>query len=117
MFWKWQDLIREALLRKSVDWKERLRSFPSYMSLEQELSEVQFLLLGRKPKAIVQASCGIYAIMTTVELDLVSGAEFKWCARPDCPRKIFKPASRHQTKYCSYDCASAVTQNRPMRVT
>jgi len=103
VFWEWQDIFREALLRKKADWKEGFRSCP-YL-LQQERSEIQFLLPGRKPKGIVQASCGLYAIRTTVELDLVSGAEFKWCARPDCPRRIFKPASRHQTKYCSYDCA------------
>jgi|SRR5579859_2959259 len=104
VFWKWQDLFREALLQKNVDWKKGFRSFPT-LFLEERLSGVQFWLEGKRSKVIVQAACGLYAIGATVELDLVSGAEFKRCARPDCPKKIFKPASRHQTKYCSHDCA------------
>jgi hypothetical protein len=104
VFWKWQDIFREALLQKNLDWRKDFRSFP-ILFIEERLADVHFLLGEQRPKAIVQASCGLYAIATTVELDLVSGAEFKWCARPDCPTKIFKPASRHQTKYCSYDCA------------
>jgi len=104
LFWKWQDLFREALVRKNVDWKKGFGSFPT-LFIEERLSDIQFLLEGKKSKAIVQAACGLYAIGATVEIDLVSGAEFKWCARPDCPTKIFKPTSRHRTKYCSYDCA------------
>jgi hypothetical protein len=103
-FWKWQGIFLEALLQKNIDWKKGFGSFP-YLFLEQRLSDIQFLLVGRSPKAVVRPLCGLYAIGTTIELDLVSGAEFKWCARPDCPKKIFQPASRRQKKYCSYDCA------------
>jgi len=104
VFWKWQDIFREALLQKNVNWRKGFQSFP-VLFIEERLADVRFTLRGKGPKAVVQASCGLYAIATTVELDIASGADFKWCARPDCPKKIFKPSSRHQTKYCSYDCA------------
>jgi hypothetical protein len=103
-FWAWQDIFRKVLVTKNLLWREEFRDFPK-ISFNRRFPEVQFFFEGKKSKAVIEASCGLYAIGATIELDLVSGAEFKWCARPDCPAKIFKPKSRHQTKYCSYECA------------
>jgi hypothetical protein len=131
VIWRWQDIFRQVLLRRAVDWKEdffrdtlRLkglewekfrRAVPhphlfnearvSPPTMVPPQAEIQFLLIQEKPTVVVHTTCGLYAIGSTVEIDLVRGAEFKWCARPDCPTKIFEPTSRHQTKYCSYDCA------------
>jgi hypothetical protein len=108
-FWEWQDIFRKALVQRNSQWRKQFDKFPNiipdYLLVEERLSDVQFLLKGKKTRAVIQAACGLYAIGTTIELDLLSGAQFKWCARPDCRKKLFQPQSRHQTKYCSYECA------------
>jgi len=109
VFWKWQDIFQETLVKRNGQWRRKFDEFPylfpDYPFVEERLSDVQFLLEGKKTRALIQAACGLYAIGTTIELDLASGAEFKWCARPDCRKRLFKQQSRHQTKYCSYECA------------
>jgi hypothetical protein len=103
-FWAWQDIFRKALVQKNLLWRKEFRGFYPGIFTNRRY-DVQFFFEEIKSKAVIEAECGLYAIGATVELDLMSEAEFKWCARPDCPVKIFKPKTRHQTKYCSYECA------------
>jgi hypothetical protein len=107
--WKCQDFFRNVLLDKDVNWRAawggQFRSFARFATLEEGCPSMQFVLGSRKPMAVLEPLCGLYAIKATLDLDLLRGAEFRWCVRPDCPTKIFRVTSRHKRKYCSYRCA------------
>lgn len=65
---------------------------------------------------------GVRACAAQLFLEKLSGAEYGWCARPDC-NKFFRLESKHFRKYCSQDCAHVVAvrtsrerkQQRPKR--
>jgi hypothetical protein len=46
----------------------------------------------------------IDAIVASIQIDKLRGAEFRYCARSDCTEP-FQVESRHERIYCSTDCA------------
>jgi hypothetical protein len=57
-----------------------------------------------KPVGTMILRTVIDAVVASIQIDKLLGAEFRYCARPDC-KKPFQIESRHQRIYCSTDCA------------
>jgi hypothetical protein len=107
-FAEWQQLIREALLLHPRDWKTLESRFPQ----NKVLRLYRALILGfawneKVPTAQVRTNQTLDAIIATIQLDILSGVQFKVCARADCLNPPFKIETRHKI-YCSSECAHLV---------
>jgi hypothetical protein len=103
--WGWRELLQQALARPDCQKLEakfdtrKVRRLASYdFSLSVSLRE-------KAPSAVIWTDTTLDAMISTVQVDILQGAKFRWCARPDCKVKIFRVTSAHERKYCSYDCA------------
>lgn len=69
-----------------------------------------------KPIAVIETITGRELLTATTHLELIQGAKFKVCQRPDCAI-MFPVISKHARKYCSYNCAHlmAVRKSRPAK--
>jgi hypothetical protein len=107
-FAEWQHLIREALLRHPREWEKLESRFDS--SKVRRLFEplpISFAWAAKVPIARIRTGKTLIAIIATIQLDVLRGAEFKVCARTDCTNPPFKVEARHKI-YCSAGCAHLV---------
>jgi len=67
-----------------------------------------------KPIAVIETITGRELLTATTHLELIQGAKFKVCQRPDCAI-MFPVISKRARKYCTYNCAHlmAVRNSRP----
>ncbi len=68
---------------------------------------------GQHPIAVIETITGRELLIATTHLDLLRGAKFKVCRRPDCAIP-FSVETRHKRKYCSWYCGhiESVRKNR-----
>jgi hypothetical protein len=107
-FVEWQQLLRQALLRHPRGW----RKFESRFDRRKvgklfEPLPISFAWDAVVPTARIRTTKTLVAIIATIQLDVLRGAEFKVCARADCPSPPFKVETRHKI-YCSPECAHLV---------
>lgn len=128
-FVEWQQLLREALVRPAKDWQSLVEQFAveKVLTLTSAL-EILFTWQGyglvKKvltinpslkvfqqqstiPVALVPLKDSLAAILATMQVDALQGAEFRVCARPDCKSAPFRVEAR-QKIYCSPECAHLV---------
>jgi hypothetical protein len=111
-FAMFQNLFREALVLPA----KRLDTLLSkYEKLTATLLAMplttHFDFEGEIPVARISVNDEIQAMMTTIKLDKLLGAEFRVCARADCTKPPFRLGKRLK-EYCSYDCAHLVAVRR-----
>jgi len=109
-FETWQKLLREALIRPARDWTALEAEYRVPHASRVPLSgplPIRFDWMGEVPIALVMAIYSVDAIVATIKLDKLQGAEFRVCARFDCKSPPFKVEAR-QKIYCSSDCAHLV---------
>ncbi len=107
-FAEWQQLLREALVRQAKDWKSLAGQFATEKVLTLTGSlRIVFDWRGDVPAAKVVLPDSLTAIIATIQVDALQGAEFRVCARHDCKSAPFRVEAR-QKIYCSTDCAHLV---------
>lgn len=109
LFENWQKLIRDALIQPAQEWK-MLESKSGIKSGQFRLSgplSITFEWESEAPRAVIRESTALGAIIATIQIDKLAGAEFKVCARPDCKNPPFKVEARHKI-FCSADCGHLV---------
>ena len=107
-FVEWQQLLREALLRHPREWRKLESRFDRRkVSKLFEPLPMSFAWDVAVPTARICTTTALTAIIATIQLDVLRGAEFKVCARADCPNPPFKVETRHKI-YCSPECAHLV---------
>lgn len=107
-FAEWQRLIREALLRHPREWRKLESQFDRRkVSKLFEPLPIKFAWDAMVPTARISTVKTLTAIIATIQLDVLRGAQFKVCARTDCANPPFKVESRHKI-YCSPECAHLV---------
>lgn len=111
-FVEWQQIVREALLRPSREWdKLRSRFDPGKVHRLFAPAPITFIWDAVAPAAKIRTTTTITAIVATIQLDVLKGAQFKVCARTDCVSPPFKVEARHKI-YCSPECAHLVAVRR-----
>ena len=119
IFEQWQKLLREALIRPAREWRalERESGKPRVGVLGGGLTaplKITFDWAGKTPQAVIFARTALDAIIATIQIDKLTGAEFRVCARHDCRRPPFRVEAR-QKIYCSGDCAHLVAVRESRR--
>jgi len=108
-FERWQRLLREALIRPAREWEAMVAEFG--MSESRDLLSkplpIRFDWRGEVPMARILTNRTLDAIIATIKVDKLQGAEFRVCSRFDCKNPPFKVEAR-QKKFCSSDCAHLV---------
>jgi hypothetical protein len=114
-FEQWQKLLREALARPAREWRalDPMFQIPGAGIQLSRQSRIAFNWEGDTPQAIISARTALEAIIATIQIDKLAGAEFRICARHDCKNPPFRVEAR-QKIFCSSDCAhlAAVRKNR-----
>ena len=107
-FAEWQQLLREALVRPAKDWRSLAGQFaPGKVSKLTGSLRILFDWRRTFPAAKVVLPDSLTAIIATIQVDALQGAEFRVCARHDCKSAPFRVEARHKI-YCSIDCAHLV---------
>ncbi len=104
-FAEWQALIRHALVQPPSKWRKLEAKFDPRKV--RELSKPLPISFGWDedvPSARITLSGTLQTIIATIQIELLQGAQFRVCARPDCHSAPFKLES-HQKIYCSPECA------------
>lgn len=107
-FGLWQKLLREALIHPAREWKalELEIGIRSFCQLTMPL-EISFEWDGDAPRALIKTGAVLRAIIATIQIDRLTGAQFKVCARYDCRNPPFRVEARHKI-FCSPECAHLV---------
>jgi hypothetical protein len=104
-FWSWRDFLRAVLQGPKRDWDYLRQQYGDervnwvchrVLPFETDLSKPS-------PRAAITAKSTLEAMVAATQLDLLRGARFGWCIRPDC-RKMYEITSAHRRKYCSQEC-------------
>lgn len=105
----WQKAYRAALIRPAREWKALDAEF-GLLNHRVRVSQplrISFDWDGHVPIARVRTVTTLEAIVATIQVDKLQGAEFRVCARHDCKSGPFRVEARHKI-YCSSDCAHLV---------
>lgn len=107
-FAEWQQLLREALVRPAKDWRSLNGQFaPKKVSRLTGPLPILFDWRGDVPLAKVVLSDSLVAMIATIQVDALRGAEFRVCARHDCKNAPFRVEARHKI-FCDAACAHLV---------
>ena len=107
-FEQWQELLRKALLHPAREWKAWGRNARLWLSAQPR---VVFDWESEPPQVIIFAQSPLEAMIATIQIDKLTGAEFRVCARHDCKNPPFRVEAR-QKIFCSMDCAHLVAVRR-----
>jgi hypothetical protein len=108
-FGLWQKVLREALIRPAREWKA-LQSEYGIPDNDLRLTKplrIAFAWDGDVPRAYIPAIASLEAIIATIQIDKLQGAEFRVCARHDCKNPPFRVEARHKI-FCDSSCAHLV---------
>jgi hypothetical protein len=109
-FERCQRFVREALIRPAREWKALEEEFGGedrLLHLSHSLSSIRFQWSGEVPTAQIQTLWSLDAILATIQIDKLQGAEFRVCARHDCKNAPFRVEARHKI-FCDAACAHLV---------
>ncbi len=102
-FLNWQSLVRAAMTTKMTAWPQLKKEFPP----DKITRLCQPMPLGiewrqGRPTGVIPCSGVLTALIATLQMDALIGAEYRFCACRGCP-KSFKVKRRDQ-RYCDEDC-------------
>jgi hypothetical protein len=97
-----QQVLRKAAEVPVEKWGEASIRWFNVSLLKVELNFEEGHLTGE-----CVAHPGVLACTAQLFFEKLSGAEYGWCARPDCS-EYYRLESKHHRKYCSQECAHVV---------
>jgi len=102
---EWYELLRMAMTIPMNEWPSLGSKFPARkMNILLQPLPIKLEWIEGKPVGTMILRTLIDAVIASIQIDKLRGAEFRYCARPDC-KKPFQIESRHERIYCSTDCA------------
>lgn len=112
-FWQAQEGLSKYLLNPKL-WESRLDALASQDQDVDDLLPVAFIVFGQalplkigwrgsRPIGVIDVTTAVQLLHASTHIDLIRGAKFKLCARPDC-RAPFPILSGHERKYCEWYC-------------
>jgi hypothetical protein len=113
-FQSWQVVFKELIQRHPSTWKGWFESVPTTTKLIRWALKrhteflTEFRWRGNEHSLVIKANDILTAVIATVYLDHLRGANYKFCALSDC-RKPFELTSKHDRIYCSQRCAHLQT--------
>lgn len=115
VLWSFQDACRTYLVKPKL-WEkfleqpyglpsgdERQASWKAFLKRRTELP-LRVEWQNGQPIGVIEVISGEQLLIATTQIDLIRGAKFKLCERPDC-RTPFPILSGHDKKYCEHYCA------------
>jgi hypothetical protein len=95
-------------VRPAKDWRSLAEQFAP-RKVSQLIGPLRILFDWQRdvPAAKVVLPDSLTAIIATIQVDALQGAEFRVCARHDCKSPPFRVEARHKI-YCNTDCAHLV---------
>jgi hypothetical protein len=107
-FQEWRDLLRAAMKSKIANWPSLAKRFPlRKVSLLTEPFPFRIQWRNAVPVGVADVRTAVQAVITSIQIDMLRGARFRYCARKNCGR-VFEVKSRHDRIYCGYPCAHCV---------
>ena len=107
-FRQWRELLRAAMKVRINHWHSLERRFPlRKVSLLKEPFPVRVEWRNAIPVGVTVTHNALQAIISSIQIDMLAGARFRYCARKRCGR-VFELKSRHDRIYCGYACAHSV---------
>ena len=95
-------------MRPAKDWRSLNGQFaPKKVSRLTGPLPILFDWRGDVPLAKVVLSDSLVAMIATIQVDALRGAEFRVCARHDCKNAPFRVEARHKI-FCDAACAHLV---------
>lgn len=109
-FQRWQKLLQGALIRPAREWKALglELQIPNASFQLSALPAIVFEWSGETPRAFILAETALQAMIATIQIDKLRGAEFRVCGRHDCKSVPFRADEARHKIYCSPDCAHLV---------
>jgi hypothetical protein len=113
--WQFQAAIRRQLLKPTVS-ENRTKTATEFEAVIHNRIQVHLMSInvGLEDGTLVgeaEALNTFDAILSTIFIDRLRKLRYEVCERPDCAA-IYELTSRHERKYCSYDCAHLMTVRR-----
>jgi len=107
-FMEWQGLLREALKLSPRKWPQLGQRFDP-RKVEKLLAplRIAFEWAEESPRARIATMRSLDAIIATIQLDFLQGAQFRVCARHDCDAPPFR-GDDPRKRFCSPQCAHLV---------
>jgi len=102
-FLNWQSLVRAAMTTKMTAWPQLKREFPAD-KITRLCQPIPLAIEWRdgRPTGSIICSGILQTLISTLQIDALIGAEYRFCACRGCP-KSFK-VKRKDQRYCSEDC-------------
>jgi hypothetical protein len=111
-FMEWQGLLREALKLPPRKWPQLQKRFdPNKVEKFLAPLRIEFEWDKESPRAHIATMRSLDAIIATIQLDLLQGAQFKTCARHDCDAPPFR-GDDPRKQFCSHECAHLAAVRR-----
>ncbi len=123
-FWQAKEEFSKYLMNPKL-WESRLDALRFQDQDEDAIAPVAFIIFGQalplqigwresRPIGVIEVTTAVQLLHATTHIDLIRGAKFKLCERPDC-RTPFPVLSAHRRKYCNWDCAHLESVRRLRR--
>ena len=104
----WRSLMRAQ--KQRVTFRPPVDRMSTIMATHFNTLRVHMELRRGQPYGVVQPITGRELMMATLWADIVNGAKFQVCQRPDCRREFSDP---HKRKYCpNRGCAHLMAQRQ-----
>jgi hypothetical protein len=113
-FTNWQKFLRRAMLLSPKKWPRLTEEGFSWAMVNSLIAQRFLITLEWNepvPTAHISVLHSTQAVILSIQLEKLQGADFKVCARPDCQEPPFRVGARAR-EYCSYDCAHLMAVRR-----
>ena len=107
-FDEWRSLVSEALVLPMAQWHQLATRYPEFKVRRLRQMPLKVSIKVREdgvPSGRINAIMILDAVLSSIFIDQLQGARFRWCAREDCPSPPFRLTTGHDRKYCSAECA------------
>jgi hypothetical protein len=106
----WRDCLKKLSVMPLSKWMEKTPICPFEGGIDICKAPEILLQLTKRGAPIGTVVCdeGRDAVLSMLKIEKAGGAEFRWCARTDCVKGIFRIESGHSRIYCSTRCAHIV---------
>lgn len=100
---EWRSIIRAAMTTKMSEWPKLAAKFPiRKVNLLCEPMALSVVWQDRRPTGVITCTGILRALIATLQIDALIGAEYRFCACVGCPNS-FK-VKRKDQRYCNEDC-------------
>jgi len=102
-YMEWRSLIRDAMSLKMNEWPKLKAKFPARkVDILCEPMALSVEWQSGRPIGVIGCRGILRALIATLQIDALIGAEYRFCACVGCP-KAFK-VKRKDQRYCDEDC-------------